>query len=97
MIQTIEAIIDPTGNVRLLETIHISDVRRALVTILEEAPHLEELEQQSQSMDSPQSSPVPENGWNELSMMSLSAAYAEDEPDYPLQLIREWNVEYEGR
>lgn len=38
MIQTIEAVIDQQGNVRLLESITLSTVRRALVTILEEEP-----------------------------------------------------------
>ena len=38
MIRTVEAIIDEQGNVRLLEPVHPSTVRRALVTILEERP-----------------------------------------------------------
>ena len=38
MIQTIEAIIDEQGNVRLLEPIRLAETRRALVTILEEQP-----------------------------------------------------------
>jgi len=36
MLQTIEAVIDETGNVRLLEPLHLSSVHRALVTILDE-------------------------------------------------------------
>ena len=36
MLQTVEAMIDETGNVRLLEPLHLSSVHRALVTILEE-------------------------------------------------------------
>ncbi len=36
MIQTVEAVIDEQGNVRLLEPVHLSAARRALVTILEE-------------------------------------------------------------
>lgn len=36
MLQTVEAIIDETGNVRLLEPLHLSSVHRALVTILDE-------------------------------------------------------------
>ena len=92
MIQTVEAIIDPTGNVRLLETIHIRDVRRALVTILEEAPHLEKLESQSETPDESITATLSENDWATLSMNGLSAAYGDDEPDYPLQLIREWNL-----
>ena len=38
MLQTIEAVIDEQGNVRLLEPIHLPTARRALVTILEYEP-----------------------------------------------------------
>lgn len=38
MIQTIEAIIDEQGKVQLLQTVSLPQVRRALVTILEEKP-----------------------------------------------------------
>ena len=38
MIKTIEAIIDEQGNVRLLEPVQLESARRALVTILEDAP-----------------------------------------------------------
>jgi hypothetical protein len=38
MIRTIEAVIDEQGNVRLLEPVQLSSTRRALVTILEDAP-----------------------------------------------------------
>lgn len=38
MIQTLEAVIDEQGNVRLLESITLPATRRALVTILEEEP-----------------------------------------------------------
>ena len=40
MNQTIEAVIDEQGRVRLLEAIQLPGPRRALVTVLEEAPHL---------------------------------------------------------
>jgi len=36
MIQTVEAVIDDAGQVRLLGEVHVSGPRRALVTILEE-------------------------------------------------------------
>jgi len=44
MIQTVEAVIDEDGVVRLLEPVHSPTARRALVTILEETPvaHLPE-------------------------------------------------------
>lgn len=35
MLQTIEAIIEPSGAVRLLEEVHVATPRRALVTLLE--------------------------------------------------------------
>jgi hypothetical protein len=38
MIRTVEAIIDKHGHVQLLEEIKLPETRRALVTILEEAP-----------------------------------------------------------
>lgn len=38
MIRTIEAIVDEHGRVRLLEKVRLPEARRALVTILEEAP-----------------------------------------------------------
>jgi ATP-dependent DNA ligase len=38
MIRTVEAIVDEHGRVRLLEKVRLPEVRRALVTILEEAP-----------------------------------------------------------
>lgn len=40
MIKTVEAIIDEQGNVRLLEPVQLASARRALVTILEDAPTL---------------------------------------------------------
>ena len=38
MIRTIEATIDESGNVRLLEPVQLLSTQRALVTILEDAP-----------------------------------------------------------
>jgi ATP-dependent DNA ligase len=38
MIRTVEAIVDEHGHVRLLERVRLPEARRALVTILEEAP-----------------------------------------------------------
>jgi hypothetical protein len=36
--KTVEAIIEPNGEIRLAEPVHFSGPRRALVTILDEAP-----------------------------------------------------------
>jgi hypothetical protein len=38
MIRTVEAVIDEQGNVKLLEPVHPTSARRALVTILDEEP-----------------------------------------------------------
>ncbi len=38
MIRTFEAIVDEKGNDHLLEPVHLPGMRRALVTVLEEAP-----------------------------------------------------------
>ena len=38
MIQTVEAIVNEDGTVRLLEIVSLPEARRALVTILEEGP-----------------------------------------------------------
>lgn len=38
MIQTVEAVIDEQGKVHLLEEVKVPEARRALVTILEDAP-----------------------------------------------------------
>ena len=38
MIQSIEALIDPEGNVYLLESVKLSSSKKAIVTILEENP-----------------------------------------------------------
>jgi hypothetical protein len=40
--RTIEAIIEPNGEVRLAESVQLSSPRRALVTILEEAPSVQD-------------------------------------------------------
>lgn len=40
MIRTLEAVVEPSGKVRLLEPLELSEPRRALVTILEDAPRI---------------------------------------------------------
>jgi len=44
MIQTVEAVIDETGNLRLLQSIALPVLRRALVTILDDEPQPSALE-----------------------------------------------------
>jgi hypothetical protein len=41
VIKTVEAVIDEHGRVSLLESVELPEVRRALVTILEEGPALQ--------------------------------------------------------
>ena len=40
MIQTVEAVVDADGHVRLLGPVHVEGPRRALVTVLDEAAAL---------------------------------------------------------
>jgi hypothetical protein len=42
MIRTVEAIIEPNGQVRLSEPVQLPSSRRALLTILDEAPVVQE-------------------------------------------------------
>jgi hypothetical protein len=42
MIRTFEAVVDPSGNVRLLEDVHLPGPRRAFVMILDDEPRAEE-------------------------------------------------------
>jgi hypothetical protein len=42
MYQAFEATIDPTGNIRLNESVHLPAARRALVIVLEDAVELED-------------------------------------------------------
>ena len=35
--------------------------------------------------------------WTQFALQNLSAAYADDEEEYPLDLIKEPNPDYEGR
>ena len=44
MIQTVEAVIDQTGNLRLLQPITLPAMRRVLVTILDDEPEPSALE-----------------------------------------------------
>ena len=42
MMRTVEAVVDASGNVGLLEEVQLPGPRRALVTIIEDAPRSEE-------------------------------------------------------
>ena len=69
MIQTIEAVIDEDGKVRLLESISLPEARRALVTILEEEPATEVSETallSEQALAEDWSRPEEDEAWSHL-------------------------------
>lgn len=69
MIQTIEAVIDEDGKVRLLEAISLPEARRALVTILEEEPATEVSETallSEQALAEDWSRPEEDEAWSHL-------------------------------
>lgn len=99
MLQTIEAVIEPDGQVHLLETVLLPGARRALVTILEDQPVAGSEYSPSRNHDSDLTPGLkePSEEWLLPSMQALAAAYGEDEPDYSLHLIKIWNPNYDGR
>ena len=50
MAQTVEAVIDEQGQVRLLEPLHLPSPRRALVTVLAEPPAGEQVRHETTSL-----------------------------------------------
>jgi hypothetical protein len=71
MIQTVEAVIDEHGRVRLLEEVKLPSARRALVTILEDSPgaivaDTALLSQESLAKD--WNSPEEEEAWSHLQL-----------------------------
>jgi hypothetical protein len=69
MIQTVEAVVDEQGQVRLLEKVELSGTRRALVTILEEAPSAEASETallSEQALAEDWSRPEEDEAWSHL-------------------------------
>jgi hypothetical protein len=69
MIQTIEAVIDENGKVHLLESVRLSEARRALVTILEEEPATEVSETallSEQSLGEDWNRPEEDEAWSHL-------------------------------
>jgi len=67
MIRTIEAVIDEHGNVRILEPVSLPAARRALVTILEDAPALHEAALLSEaSLAQDWSRPEEDAAWSHL-------------------------------
>jgi hypothetical protein len=66
MIRTFEAIVDPSGNVRLLENVHLAGPRRALVTILDDAPRSEETALLSERALADWNRPEEDAAWSHL-------------------------------
>jgi hypothetical protein len=66
MIRTVEAVVDSSGNVRLLEDIQLPGPRRALVTILEDAPRSEETALLSEAALADWSRPEEDAAWSHL-------------------------------
>jgi len=66
MIRTVEAVVDPTGKVRLLEDVRLPGPRRALVTILDDAPRSEETALLSEGALADWSRPEEDAAWSHL-------------------------------
>ena len=66
MIRTVEAVVDPAGNVRLLEEVQLPGPRRALVTILEDAPRSEETALLSEAALADWNRPEEDAAWSHL-------------------------------
>ena len=66
MIRTVEAVVGSSGNVRLLEDVRLPGQRRALVTILEDAPRSEETALLSEAALADWSRPEEEAAWSHL-------------------------------
>ena len=66
MIRTVEAVIDPEGNVRLLEAVQLPGTRRALVTILDDASHGQEMARLSERALADWSRPEEDAAWSHL-------------------------------
>ena len=65
MIRTVEAVVDPSGKVRLLD-VHLPGPRRALVTILDDAPRSEETALLSEAALADWSRPEEDAAWSHL-------------------------------
>lgn len=66
MIRTVEAVVDSSGNVRLLEEVHLPGPRRALVTILDDVPRGEESALLSEAALEDWSRPEEDAAWSHL-------------------------------
>ena len=79
MIRTVEAVIDPQGNVRLLEEIHLPEPRRALVMILEDTAEVNETALLSErSLATDWSRPEEDAAWSHLQPARISSSGSTD-------------------
>lgn len=83
MLQTVEAIVDPSGTVRLLEQLHVDHPCRAVVTLLEEAV---------QAQDAHIGIPAGTAGWRRfVGSLSGSPHFNEDPMDLQRAMRDEWD------
>ncbi|MFY9271105.1 MAG: hypothetical protein WAO55_15285 [Candidatus Manganitrophaceae bacterium] len=69
MIRTVEAIIDEQGRIHLLEKVTLTEARRALVTILEDASKTERIETallSEQALAADWNRPEEDEAWSHL-------------------------------
>jgi len=66
MIRTVEAVVDASGNVRLLADVHLSGPRRALVTILDDGPQSEDTALLSERALADWNRPEEDAAWSHL-------------------------------
>ena len=66
MIRTVEAVVDPSGNVRLLADVQLSGPRRALVTILDDGLQNEDTAILSERALADWSRPEEDAAWSHL-------------------------------
>jgi len=66
MIRTVEAVVDSRGNVRLLESVQLPGPRRALVTILDDAPRNEDAALLSEQALADWNRPEEDAAWSHL-------------------------------
>jgi hypothetical protein len=66
MIRTVEAIVDPSGNVRLLEDVQLPGPRRAILTILDDESRTEETALLSERALADWSRPEEDAAWAHL-------------------------------
>jgi len=66
MIRTVEAVVDPSGNVRLLEDVRLPGPRRALLMILDDAPQSDETALLSERALADWSRPEEDAAWSHL-------------------------------